>query len=94
MLGFKSFGKAFIWLVLGCFFGLSSLLLIFASSAIFTHPIITGNIIDGNIVMYLCIALMSGAGADYSLSSSFHFGWRLSCILNNYSRTSNYIFYI
>jgi hypothetical protein len=77
MLYVKSILRALGWLIIGIAFGLSSLLLIFASKAIFSVPIDTGKLIDENIIMFLCVALMSGAGADFLFSEISTLGWRL-----------------
>ncbi|HWB26666.1 MAG TPA: hypothetical protein VG738_14375 [Chitinophagaceae bacterium] len=75
MLRVLSIGRALLWLFFGTIFGLASLLLVFASAAIFTHHI-NGKIIDDYVIVFLCIALMSGAGSDYLLSVNHHMGWR------------------
>lgn len=78
MLHIKSLIKAISWLFIGIFFGLASFVLIFASSVIFGHPITLGKIVDNNIIMFLCVALMSGAGSDFSLSDNYHWGVRIA----------------
>lgn len=78
MLSFQAIWRAVIWLLIGIVFGLSSLLLIFASSAIFTHPISTSNLFDANIIMFLCVSLMSGAGGDFLLSKISNPGTRIA----------------
>jgi hypothetical protein len=77
MIVFKSFLCSLLWLVFGVIFGLASILLIFASSAIFDNPLSLGNIIDANIVVFLCIALMSGAGTDFLISANYNIWNRL-----------------
>lgn len=80
MLHFESIWRAFAWLLLSALFGLASLLLILAASAIFSYHV-NEKLIDDNAIMFLCIALMSGAGIDFLLSCNHHFGLRLSAFL-------------
>lgn len=72
----KAIFKSIAWLIIGVFAGLSSLVILFASSAIFSRPI-NGRIIDDSIIVYLCIALMSGAAADFLLCGHYEIWPRL-----------------
>ena len=79
MIFFESFVKAIGWLIIGTLAGLASIGLILASSAIFSIKF-SGNIITGDIIMFLCVGLMSGAGADYLFCSHFHKGYRIASL--------------
>lgn len=70
----QSFLKATLWLVLGVFFGFASVLLILTSSKIFEGRLNVSDVadlVDPEFIVFLCVALMAGAGADYILSVNF-----------------------
>lgn len=78
-MAFSSFFRAFIWLIIGVVFGLASIILILASSSMFVQHGTSrevANAIDAEVIIFLCIALMSGAGADFLLSVKFGWGVR------------------
>src|SRR5690349_10440496 len=67
--------RAFLWIVIGVGFGLASIFLVLASSSMFVQhgvqikPTVG---IDSEVIIFLCLALMSGAGADFVLTPSNH----------------------
>ena len=79
-----SFLRATVWLLFGVVFGFASILLIFASSAIFENkgtPVDIPHLVDPEFIIFLCVALMAGAGADYMLSVNFAKSKRLNVLL-------------
>jgi len=78
MLHFESIWRSFVWLLIGVIFGLASILLILGSSFIFAKPLDINCVIDNNVIVFLCIALMSAAGADFLLTGNYHPGWRFA----------------
>jgi hypothetical protein len=67
----SSFLRAVAWLLLGGIFGLSLILFILATSLVFEqgdHPITTEALLNPEILIFLCVTLMAGAGSDFVLS--------------------------
>jgi len=78
----QSFFCSIGWLSSGAVFGYASILMVLASSAIFKEPVDLGKVIDSNFIVFLCIALMSGAGTDFLISGHFmHLAWRIVWLL-------------
>ncbi len=78
------FVRATLWFAFGVIFGLLSIILILASSAIFNSQSTiskTTHSIDAEFITFLCVALMGGAGADYMLSVQFPSSRRLNVCL-------------
>jgi hypothetical protein len=77
------FFRATLWLILGIVFGLASILLILASSKIFEgglNPKEISQLIDPEFIVFLCVALIAGSGADYILSVNFNKSKRLNVL--------------
>jgi hypothetical protein len=78
MIYFQSIWRSIVWLIIGALFGLASVLLILGSSMLFVGHLEIHSLIDSNIIVFLCIALMGGAGADFLLTGNYHAGWRVA----------------
>ena len=79
MLKVSCIGRAVAWLAIGTFFGLASAVLIFWASVIFGHNFVdTHHVSTKEGVIFLSLALMSGAGADLLFSEIGHWGVRVA----------------
>lgn len=76
MIYVQSIWRSLAWLAIGVFFGLVSIMFILASSVLFDKSMNTSDLFDCNVIVFLCIALMSGAAADFLLTGNYHVGWR------------------
>lgn len=84
MLSFESVIRSVAWLIIGIIFGLASVIMVLASSIIFPHHkeiLEISKMIDENVKVFLCIALMSAAAADFLLTGSYHAGWKICAFL-------------
>ena len=68
MLYFQAIWRALTWLIIGIVFGLASVGFVLLTSTIFSQTEKIEKLIDPNIIIFLCLALMGGAGADFLLS--------------------------
>jgi len=65
--------KSFIWILIGIFFGISTFVLVFASKYLYGQPFDFNKYLSYEYIMYLCVALMAGAAADYG---NYPRGWK------------------
>lgn len=76
MLHIQAIVKSVCWLIIGILFGLAGVILVLASAKFYSvSP--DWEQVDENIVIFMCIALMGGAGSDFLLSKIHTFWCRL-----------------
>jgi len=77
----KALIKALFWTIIGVVAGLALLLYILGFTAFFSQDFNTSELLNPNIVIFLCVTLMAGAGADFLLSTLSTWGWRITISL-------------
>jgi hypothetical protein len=69
--------KSFLWILIGTIFGFSAFFLIFASKILYGQKIDIHQLLNYEFIVYLCVALMAGAAADWANLPDRHWGSRI-----------------